>query len=131
MAVFINSDPSLNQAGTCASCFIGYSYKASTPEEILMADANGYVRQSAKLVAFNEQIPNLMKFAKKDRVDILVSPANMRTYTNRDGERVDQMEVTLLGVAGGAAAKPKTKAKPAANNEDLDQIFGNEDEIPF
>lgn len=132
MAVFINSQPQVNQSGNMASCFIGYSTKASSDEERAKADDKGYVKVSGKLIAFGENIDVLMALEKGAKVDIVTEPGAPKSYINRDGQKVEFIESVFAGFKGGAttaAAKAKPKAK--ANTKTAEDIFASEDEIPF
>ena len=120
--VYINSEPKATPSGKKATCFVGWSYKASTPEEEQEAK-NGYVKQSAQLVAFGDQVELLVSFPKGEQVEINADYEGVRLWKNKDGDVIPQPTLVLRGLSGTPAA---SKAKATRAAQPL-----NSEEIPF
>ncbi len=136
MSQFINSEPRLNESGKMAWCFIGYNTKASTDEERALADSNGYVKVSGKLVAFGENKDVLLALSKGAKVDLVTEPGALKKYIDREGNPQEYIESVFVGFKGGATsataqAQKQLATKVQPKQEDLDAIFASEEEIPF
>ncbi len=123
LKVYINSDPRQTGSGP-ASCFVGVDYKAFTPEEKAKANEKGYVKQSAKLVAFQDQAEILMAVPKGTQIEINVDYDGIHYWTNKDGKEEAFAQLILRGLSG-----EKASAKRGGRTDAVMSI--GEDEIPF
>lgn len=121
MKVFINSNPFVNSSRTVASCFVSWDFKATSPEEEKVANEKGYIRQSARLVAFGDLVGELEQFDKGVQVDIIADFVGERLY-KKNNTVVRLNELIFKGYAN-APAQTQTAKKPT--------VVTGKDEIPF